>query len=425
MVRREADPQKIQKALSGDVTVFVGSRMTRVCVVAGLSLLLSGCATHRYLSSDGHRAFESRDYERAAALFAKDASKPGSNQILFMLDQSSAHFSGRDYKKAIPVLLSAADLVAVKDFTSISEEVGTLATSDNVRAYKGEDFEKVLIHVYLALAFAALDQTESAQVEARRINELLYRMISEGRRNYQESPWARYLSALLWEQSGDWNSAYVDYKKTFELEPTFPGLGQDLLALAARMRFSDDEIKWRKAFPTEQARKIPKGFGEIVLILETGRSPIKVPRDENSSLPRFIKRSSFGPELSARWGELRLGAPELVLNVEDLSIRYLEDRISRMAAAKLAGTVAKGALAYGLGRATQNEDLGWMAFAVLAATDQADLRSWKSLPARFEMIRMAVPEGTSTLRLEAGGVVTEIPELRVRAGKKTFVPLRL
>ena len=402
-------------------------RSRRLAVQVGmLSLmgLLASCASHRYLGSQGHQSFERGDYAAAAATFAKEALKPGANQILFLLDQGLANFYNRDFEKAISVFLKAADLVEIKDFTSISEEVGTLATSDNVRAYKGEDFEKVLIHFYLALAFAALDQTESAQVEARRINQLLYRMIHEGKRNYQESPAARYLSAMLWEQSRDWNSAYVDYKKTFELEPKFPGLGEDLMAMANRLGFRDEEQKWRQEFPGVSPRRLPKGFGELVLLVESGRSPVKVPRDENSSLPKFVRRWSAPVSGPLMINGVALPPPQLIMDIEDLSIRYLEDRMSRLAAAKLAGTAAKGALAYGLGKATKNEDLGWIAFAILSATDQADLRSWKSLPARMEMIRMPHPEGNVELVIPSSRGEIRIPNIVIKAQKKTFVPVR-
>ena len=320
----------------------------------------------------------------------------------------------------------------IKDYTSISEEVGTLATSDNVRGYKGEDFEKVLVNVYLALSYAALDKPEDAQVEARKINLLLYRMINEGKRNYKETPFARYLSGILWEWTGAWNDAYIDYKKTFELDESFPGLGSDLVSLARFLRFRDEEREWRSKFSgVEERHGDLKKWGELVVVFPRGLSPVKAPRVEDASLPRFVRRGLEGPE-SVRIlkdGQV-VGATQKVLDIEATSIAWLDDRIGRMKAAKLGGALLKGALAIGVGKASKNEDLGWLAFYLLLAADQADLRSWRTLPASLDLARIPMPPGSYTFDLEMlgfGGNVREtkhFENVKVDAGKKHFLIAR-
>lgn len=390
--------------------------------------LVSGCASDRYLASSGHNPFLSRDFDKAAEIFANEAAKPSSNQVLFLFDQGSSLFAARRYKEAIDVFLKAEKLTQIKDYTSLSEEVGTLTTSDNIRGYKGEDFEKVLVNVYLALSFAAIGNLESAQVEARKINNILQKMITDGKRNYEESPFARYLSALLWEASRDYNSAYIDYKLTYKLDPQFPGLGGDLLAMAAKMRFQDEYRQWTEKFPNVEARRIDKGQGEIVVIFERGLSPVKVPRgNQDSSLPMYIARSS-----RVQMGRLIVNGSQTstlvpVLDIEALSIRYLEDRIGRMAASKVAGTIVKGAIAAGVGRLSKDEDLGMLTFIALLATDRADLRSWRTLPAALMMMRTKVPAGQHSVVLEAldasGIVVNRIDfgQVTVKSLGKTFL----
>jgi len=344
-----------------------------------------------------------------------------------MLDYASALFANGQYKEATEVFLEAEKIAEIKDYTSVGEEVGTLITGDNIRGYKGEDFEKVLINVYLSMAFAAQDKTESAQVEARKINLLLYRMINEGKRNYQESPFARYFSALMWEASGQVNDAYIDYKKTQELDPSFPDIGRDLIAGAMKMRFHDEEQNWRQLYPQSQPRILKSKEGEIVVIFQRGKGPIKVPRDgQDSVLPRF--KSRFSDEVSA---QLIVGGhrnpTSTVLDVDALSTRYLEDRIGRMVAAKVAGTATKAAIAYGVGKLSKNQDLGWLAYIAMAAADHADLRCWKTLPAALEVARVIVPAGTHRVELEVlnhGGIpVRKISfgDVQVKAGKKVFL----
>lgn len=393
--------------------------------------LVGSCASHRYLGNSGHELFDRRDFVGAAEQFKKEASKKGANQLLFMLDQAMSHFAAKQYKEAIDVFLAAEKVAEIKDYTSISEETGTLLTGDNVRGYKGEDFEKVLINIYLALSYSALGNSEDAQVEARKINLLLYKMIHEGKRNYQESPLARYLSAMLWENTKDWDSAYVDYKNTYDLDSTFPEIDRDLLAMSRKNGFSDRLEEWRKKFPNSQERSIKKNEGEIVVFFEAGRGPEKIPRDgENSNLPRYIRRSS--DRLAARVKLKDKTSPKLadVLDIESLSINYLEDRISRMAAAKLAGIVAKGVVAYGAAKATKDSDLGQLLFIALLAADQADLRAWRTLPAKIQILRWPMTEGAYDLQVEVLGVgdivldTISFSGVSVQKGKKTFLIAR-
>ncbi|MBS1983871.1 MAG: hypothetical protein JST16_06840 [Bdellovibrionales bacterium] len=400
--------------------------------------LLTACASDKYLSNAGHAAFDKRDWTKAAEAFGKDAKVSGANQVLFLMDEGVSLFEARQYKEAIDVFLKAETLAEIKDYTSISEEVGTLVTSDNVRGYKGEDFEKVLINVYLALAYSAQGNIEDAQVEARKINQLLYRMIHEGKRNYQESPFARYLSAILWESSGNYNDAYIDYKKTYELEATFPGVGSDLIAMAHKMGFRDEEQEWKKKFPSAKPRdaELPQPLrtapaaGELVAIFEKGRGPKKIPRDGrngDSSLPRYIPRYSEVARARLKINGQETSSFVPALDIVGTSTRYLEDRVGRMLAAKMAGVAVKGALAYGVAKLTKSDDAGMLAFIAMLASDRADLRAWQTLPAELEIARIPLPAGTYDVQMDILGWSGEViatrsyPKLDIRAGKKQFI----
>lgn len=373
-----------------------------------------------------------RDYARASEFFAKEAKKPSTNQLLFLLDEGSALFAAGRYQDAIKVFLKSEDIAAIKDYTSISEEVGSLATSSNIKGYTGEDFEKVLINVYLALSYASLGMVEDAQVEARKINLILGRMINEGKRHYEESPFARYLSAILWEMNGSINDAYIDYKKTYELDESFPEIGKDLLATSKKMRFFSDYKEWAEKFPDQAPRAAERDMGEVIVVFEKGLSPVKVPRDhENSSLPRFIPR--YSPEGGARLkvDGVVFGETRTAMDIETLSIRYLEDRISRMAAAKLAGVAVKGLIAAGVGKASDNKDLGFLVFQILQATDRADLRSWRSLPGAIQLLRIPLKAGKHQLSMEVfasnGNAVMytkDFGQVEIKAGKKRFLIAR-
>src|SRR5262245_19106762 len=109
-------------------------------------------------------------------------------------------------------------------------------------------------------------------------------MITQGERKYKQNAFARYLSGILYEAEGNWNDAYVDYKMTRELEPSFPGLGRDLWRLALLQRDRDDQEKWDQEYSLtdtdhlEAKKLLPKAqMGEIIVLYENGISAVKRP----------------------------------------------------------------------------------------------------------------------------------------------------
>ena len=132
----------------------------------------------------------------------------------------------------------------IKDYTSIATEGATLLVSDNIKDYKAEDFENVLINTYLAMNYAVLGNFEDALVEARRTNQKLYMMVSRRQAQVQQNAFTKYLSAVLYETDGDFNNAYVDYKAVHDLVPGYPGLGRDLWRVAKINGIDDDLEKW-------------------------------------------------------------------------------------------------------------------------------------------------------------------------------------
>jgi hypothetical protein len=119
-----------------------------------------------------------------------------------------------------------------------------------------------------------------------------------------------------------------------------------------------------------------------------------------------------------------------VLDIEKLSINYLEDRIGKMIAAKIAGLAAKGAVAYGVGKLSKDSDLGQLAFIAMLMADRADLRSWKTLPAKLQMLRLPLSEGLYDMDFQVLGindaVLETIPmkQIKIRAGHKSFFIMR-
>src|SRR5262245_43452885 len=106
---------------------------------------------------DADRLFREGRYDDAAQHLKKGLEEQGTDGrdiLLYLMDIGlSLHSAGR-YQESNEYLLKADKMAEIKDYTSLSKESATLLTSDNIKDYKGEDFENVLINTYLSMNYA-------------------------------------------------------------------------------------------------------------------------------------------------------------------------------------------------------------------------------------------------------------------------------
>ena len=417
-------------------------------VGAGIGLFamlgLSGCASSRMLDQESDRLFREQQYEQAADHLKKglEAQGEGSrDELLYLMDWGLSLHSAGKYEESTKVLLKADAMAEIKDYTSLVNEGATLLTSENLKPYAGEDFEKVLINTYLSMNFALQGDWEGALVEARRVNTKLRMMVTEGKRNYKQNAFARYLSASIYESEGNWNDAYVDYREVYKIEPHIPGLGVDLWRAAKLAGMSEDLEKWDREYGLsaedhEKALifKNNREWGEIIVLYENGISPVKRPRPNFASLPEFFPRSnpvSFANVVARPLGGVTLARYEakttVLHDIEKTAIENLDEKYAGMIAKKMAGMVAKEAMAHQLSKKT-SPVVGELFRLIAYASDQADCRSWNLLPRDLQVARIPVPGGLYTVRLAPQGGPGDwgVHEktVEVRAGKKVFVNFR-
>jgi hypothetical protein len=384
--------------------------------------------------------FRAGDYDGAAERLRKgleDEGRDGRDGLLYLLDLGLALHSAGKYEESTKVFREADQLAEIKDYTSLSTEAATLLTSDQIKQYQGEDFENVLINVYLAMNYALVGKREDALVEARRVNRKLYLMTTEGKRKYKQNAFARYLSGILFEADKNWNDAYVDYKLTAELLPTFPGIGRDLWAMAWKMKNREDLEKWKTKYrltdeDIEEAKKrvSTQRPAEVVVLFENGISPKKAPHPNFYSVPKFNPR--FNPvtsgevSISGEKGTVAKGQTHVLMNIESVAIENLDEKWGGLLAKKIGGVVAKEVVGNVIDSKTGNSGLGTIVKLALYVSDQADTRSWNLLPRDLQIARFPVAPGTYTVRVQPLGTAAALPErtVQVKPGEKVFVNLR-
>lgn len=389
-----------------------------------LTLALSGCASDYVARTHQvRRAYQDYDHSRALKKLEQEAEKgPENDRLLALMDQGMVLHAAGQYQESIRVLAEAEKRAESLEIVSVSEEAATLLANERQRAYRGEDFERLMISTLQALNYAKLGAEEDALVEVRRVNERLQKMIAEEKKPYEQLAVARYLGGVLYEDQGEWDSAFIDYQKAQELEPSLGHLAEPLLRLAKKTGRDDAYRALRSRYPEVGHQPIGAQEGEVVVVVEAGLSPEKVPDQtrrthrgevELIAIPRFRDRG-HPPRASVQGGGIEISAVT-VTSLARVAKVHLDDRIGRLIARALAGTALKAGLAAGAGALTKSEGVGALTFLLLNLANQPDLRSWLSLPAEFQLARLRLPAGKHSLTVEVGGHrVSQEVEVRPR-----------
>ncbi len=112
-------------------------------------------------------------------------------------------------------------------------------------------------------------------------------------------------------------------------------------------------------------------------------------------------------------------------------MKELDHKIGAIVAKKIAGIVVKEAAGVAVEKITKNETLGALTTILLHITDQADCRSWSTLPAHLQIARLVLPAGRYDLVLDmvsGAGVQSSVHQwkgLEIKSGEISFLNYRL
>ncbi|WP_111874491.1 COG3014 family protein [Aeromonas bivalvium] len=339
-------------------------------------------------------------------------------------------------------------------------QAGSLLTNDQTLGYQTPDYERTMLHHYLALDYLARGDREGALVEVRRANlvqeralrerdgELakakaqagvrqalsrapdLDRLVGQVKNGFQNA-YTFYLSGVLYEASGDLNDAWVDYGRALEIAPDNPALQGALLRLA-RLRGSPEELEQTERRLGRKAPPLARGEGRVVILFEDGLIPAR--RELFLPLPLFTSAGDFRTftvaipyydNRGADVGPLRVGvagqagttAP--LVRLEALAARDLQERLPAMLSRQALRLLAKEQLRRTA--AKEGGDVGNLVVGLFNTfSERADTRSWLTLPAQASSWEASLPAGRQSLILGAGSASQTLP-IEVRAGRTTLI----
>ena len=430
----------------------------------------AGCGLNMQKNYDRIRPqLLAHNYDGAASYVesVKESFYDKNNRLLYYMDRGMTLYMAKRYEESNHALEQAKNAAEELWTESISANAAAWVTTDNALPYQGEDFEKVLIHFVTALNHMGLGALADARVEARQIGEdlALYNSKYETKNVYSDDAFSRWMAGRLAETEAGAeanNDAWIDYRRALEVyekdyakryNTAVPRLlvTDALRALTALgPDFADELAQLKARYPSipPPSTKPKPGMGRLVFLHLNGEAPFKVDQFWTARVPDGVVRVAY-PRFVARPHAIAYATvkaresgsaaqTELMENITAIAIENLHDHMGRIQGKAIARAVAKHVAGTALevaGSRKGGEAGASMALAGAlwnlgsALAEEADKRSWVTLPSSVHVSELMVPMGHHTLDVSfhaANGAVIETASLEadVRAGETAFLSYR-
>jgi hypothetical protein len=343
-------------------------RMTKLGLCCLAILMLQACATSSALkiARDQFRHGSTTD----ALQTLSEADVSNRDQLLLYLDKGLVAQASGNYSDSIAAFERALELVEELDYVSVRDQTASIISSDWAARYGGETSEKLWIHTFQMLNYLLLNAPRSAAVEARRAVALF----DEHGDVLKNDIFTRELMALSFESAGQLNGARVEYRK----------LAQD--------------------FDVPLPKLLDRNTSELVFIVASGfidpklSGDLFIDYDARISFPYYAENFQQAPVARVAVGETQAPFSRADTALVSISQRALSERGKRVAVRQALRLAAK----HNIADSIEDKDAlaGALAKILLVALEQADTRSWETLPAYLTLLRVPMKPGKHSVSLE-------------------------
>lgn len=436
------------------------------------ALTLSGCATFYNITYEFNQDVMSGNYALAEQLLEKNKKfKQPKNVLLYYMNKGYILRQQNKFTES-NVYFNNADLYIEDQTRSVGKEALAMITNDGVKAYKADGFESLMIHYYKALNYMALNNTEGALVEVKRMDLMIEQLSSEEKKVTRKLPeeygFIQNLMGVVYEASGDYNNAFISYRNSYnnykESEVKVPNqLKKDLLHAAAATGFNGDLRMYEKEFGFNHDPTLYSSQQALVF-WENGMGPVKeewslnfaisgtsgsgsvyfVNDDLGFSIP-FVVGASQQQQLLGL-GLTRVAVPKIVerrnkftngsleLDGKSYPLELVQD-VNHLAKethkAELLKVLSKTLLRVALKKvaeqtlANENQALGALAMVGNAITEKADTRNWQTLPAEIKYARVPINTASEHITLSVNDGSTVQKDIKLPINKVTTKKMQL
>jgi hypothetical protein len=397
--------------------------MNRLAFALVVSAILAGagCSTHVHRLHDIRNAYYSGDSNAAQSkVDAAIKSNPGEADVL-KLDQGTILLCEGKPQEAEKLFREVRDRFDLNDQKDAGELIKSMLTDDQAIAYPGEDHEKVLVRVFLALT-NLMGKGDDAGAYALQVADKQQQIIQKGtapdgknpKATYPQVGVGAYIFGLLRESTHkDYDDAARSYEKVCQWVPGF-GPGKEDLQRAKTGHHSQQghgvvyvfSLVGRGPYKEERAEIVTQAALLIVdrILSIVGKrsltptlAPVKVP-------VVVCPPNQVGGVLVTADGQPR-GRTETITDVGQMAKQQADLNLPYVIARAVARRAVKKAALFGLKEATHMQkdsvtnllvDVGGV---VWEATESADTRCWGLLPDKVQVLRVELPAGKHQLAL--------------------------
>ncbi len=381
-------------------------------VLAGFLLPASGCAT--LALNRGRDEFYRGKLEEAETRMEAVRRARGRNKLLLLMERGLIYQAREKYGKSNCDLLKSAQEAGELETISVHRQAGSFLSSDLLLSYKGEPFERVLIHTYSAINFLKLRKWEDALVECKKaLRKLSCSPFPD------DQPFTNYLAGICYEIMGEYDDARIEYEKVKKVRPDVPFLEHDLKRVSG-------------------SRKISHGGG-LICFIQIGKSPVKhsvesfIPPDKRFVIPEYCRRKYFCRKAVVmvtpafqQAEKVETFKSYLLTNIETLAGKTLSARMKKEVAREVARLAVKEKASKKI-EEESSEVTGNLIRAGFMLLESADTRSWQTLPARLEAVSLFLNPGTYDVKIQFLGAdnalleETHFEKVEIKPGKKVFL----
>ncbi len=391
-----------------------------------LFLLLTGSCAVRYSVRVQGVIFNLKNgYYDLAREAVEKGLKRGS--LLYYLELGTVEHYAKNYKRSSDLLEKAENLREELYTRSLSKEAGALLTSENIKSYRGEDYEDVLINYYKAFNYYYLDDIQEALVEARKVDEKLKYLndLYERKNTYRDDAFMEFVSGVFHEISGEYDDALISYEKAYT---TFKNnysqnygtsVPPFVLKAIKRVQLISGIERYREELDTVE---VSPDRSVLIVVLEYGFIPEKregslvfsyrnrkgVWKYRKIAFPYFPDTEIVVPHIDARVGRKHLDFHE-VEPIYKIAKKNLRDRMMRIIAKSALRATVKGALEKKIEKELKKksselgEAVGILLNILNFSTERADTREWSTLPATILASYTEVDPGVYPVKIAIGG----------------------
>jgi uncharacterized protein len=427
-------------------TARVISGWALIWFVSLASLLYAvGCSTHAKRISQPRTLFYDGQLQACRESLEKLAKSHRHDRDVVNLDLAVVDLLSGQAKQAETRLKEVRDRFDHLEQDSLAEKTVSMWTDDQVRSYSGEDYEKILLRVFLSISNLMHDGTdaESYTLQIQDKHEQLASQFEaksgKQRNEYAPLPLGFYMRGMLREATHrDYDDAIRNYEIASSLLPEC------------------EPLRWDLARVQNGVHSQP-GHGVVYVFAMVGRGPYKIEVAERPTSDALLIAdrivSAVGPyklpptiapikipdiavpvsdieSVGVQIDSHRIGPTASLANVEQLAVStYRANRNSIVARAVARRVIKKATIVAAKdsigkdGLTSIGMDLAGIAWE---ASESADTRCWGLLPRDIQILRVEVPAGEHSIQLNpllANRPVgpTQQTLIRVVDGQNTYV----